>query len=243
MDQHSSPALDRVRGCCALWGIDRTPAAVGREQAPTWMAATGPAQRGGSGGVRDRSASLRSRAAVSFTGAPGSSRQPMRTARPHSWHSQVRCPPCCGPTAQGQLCQPTRCRVDPHWHGGRGSAQPFGPWTSQGSRGIGVEIGAAMGSGSQRGATGGGGAGRSPQPRRHAPSITPGSPRSAKVAAERAQSSAATVAARGLEASRSKSRRRYSLRERPSAAASASMRRIAASLSPRIRMLTVVTAS
>src|SRR5699024_10481313 len=78
---------------------------------------------------------------------------------------------------------------------------------------------------------------------RHAASITSGSPRSPNVAAERLQSSAATVVAAGVEASCSSRRRRNSFRDSPSAAASASMRSTAASLSPRISTFAIVTTS
>src|SRR5699024_637301 len=82
-----------------------------------------------------------------------------------------------------------------------------------------------------------------PARHRHAASITSGSPRSPKTAAERLQSSAATVAATRVEASCSSRRRRNSLRDTPSAAASASMRSTAAALSPRISTFAIATTS
>src|SRR5699024_7277580 len=82
-----------------------------------------------------------------------------------------------------------------------------------------------------------------PARHRHAASITSGSPRSPKTAAERLQSSAATVAATTVEASCSSRRRRTSLRDTPSAAASASMRSTAAALSPRISTAAIATTS
>lgn len=60
---------------------------------------------------------------------------------PQERHSQVWCPPSSGPPSQGQVYQPTMQWAPAHEHGaGIGSVQPSGPWTSQGSRGAGIEI-------------------------------------------------------------------------------------------------------
>ena len=62
-------------------------------------------------------------------------------------------------------------------------------------------------------------------------------------AADRLQSSDVTVAAAETDVSRSRRRRRNSLRDNPRAAASSSIRSMAASLNPRISTFVIVTTS